>query len=177
MPYPVHGEVDAQGVVQLVEEFDEAFFLQRDAPGTGERGDGGWGRPLPAAPVPQPSHFCPTVLSSFRPDVPLALPPPPALWLGQPMLSGARWQLSVAPRHTWSWQSADGDRSVWDALLHPFSSLCVLEQDGVPLPSLGSEQSMERVVGLLLPVVQPQREQEKRVRGEQCGVLHFRLSG
>ena len=43
------------------------------------------------------------------------------------------------------------------------------------LPSLGSEQSMERVVGLLLPVVQPQREKKKRAWGEQFGVLHFHL--
>lgn len=44
-PYPVHGEVDAQGVVQLVQEFDKAIFLQRNAPEAGEQGKGSRDRP------------------------------------------------------------------------------------------------------------------------------------
>lgn len=124
MPYPVHGEVDAQRVVQLVEEFDETLFLRRKPRG---QVNGGRKRGPPPSPLRLPlcpSPLCPVLPpclpSCLHPCLPSLLPPPPrCAWaLGCPRstpcspVTGAWWQHSVAPGHAWPLQS--GDPSVQD---------------------------------------------------------------
>lgn len=191
MPYPVHGEVDAQRVVQLVEEFDETLFLRRKPRG---QVNGGRKRGPPPSPLRLPlcpSPLCPVLPpclpSCLHPCLPSLLPPPPrCAWaLGCPRSSpcspvtGARWQHSVAPGHAWPLQS--GDPSVQDREAGKCipSAPAVLEGDGgtpalptrVP-PSLGLRQEHGGGCSIAPPGAQRReqslrRAQDKRAWGEQ----------
>lgn len=156
--------------------------------------------PLPAAPAsaPQPARPCPAALppclpSCLHPCLPSLVLPPCAWVLGCPRSSpcspvtGARWQLSVAPGHAWPLQSGDPSVQDREAGACTPSALAVPEGDGgtpaLPAqtpPSLGSRQEHGggcsiAPPGCAAPGTKPSESSGKKGMGRAAVLLGLRL--